>query len=131
MGTAKRQILLVDDDPSMLKMHGKRFELAGYGVITAADGEEAVAKARAHLPDVIVLDIELPKLDGFGVCQAIKRDPATTSIPILMFTAKGPPSESLAGQGLGADVYISKSALATALLEQVATLLERRPAQGP
>ena len=127
MGTAKRQVLLVDDDPSILKMHGKRFELAWYGVITAADGEEAMAKAREHLPDVIVLDIELPKLDGFGVCQAVKQDPATASIPILMFTAKGPPPESLAERGLGADVYISKSALATVLLEQVATLLERRP----
>ncbi len=127
MDTVKRRILLVDDDPSILKMHGKRFELAGYGVITAADGEEAVAKAREHLPDLMVLDLELPKLDGFGVCRAVKQDPATKAIPILIFTAKGAPPESIANMKLGADVYVSKSAQATVLLEQVATLLAHRP----
>ena len=119
-------ILFVDDDPSMLKMYSKRLELQGYGVITASDGEEAVAKAQAHVPALIILDIELPKLDGFGVCRAIKANPATQHIPILMFTAKGPPPESVAQLGLGPDVYVSKTMQAASLLAQIASLLERR-----
>lgn len=130
MPDGKRKVLFVDDNPSMVKMYGKRFEVAGYEVLTAGDGEEALAKIGSERPDVIVLDIELPKLNGYEVCAAVKQRQETKHIPVIMFTAKGQPQEHLAGLMFGADVYVSKSCQAKVLLDQVERVLASRPARG-
>ena len=130
MPDGKRKVLFVDDDPSMVKMYGKRFETAGYHVLTAGDGEEALATIAGERPDVVVLDIELPKLNGYEVCARVKQRQETKHIPVVMFTAKGQPQEHVAGLMLGADVYVSKSCQAKALLDQVERMLANRPAAG-
>ncbi len=119
----KRRILLVDDDASMLKVFSRRLEHAGYEVLKAVDGEEALTKVREQPPDLIVLDIMMPKLNGYEVCTRLKQDQTTSHIPIIMFTAKGRPQEHLAGLMLGASAYISKSCQASELLDQIHRLL--------
>lgn len=128
MSERKRRILMVDDDSSMLKMYRKRFELNGYEVITANGGEDALVKVREQSPDIVILDIMMPRLSGCDVCTRIKQDPATQRIPVIMFTAKGQPREEAPD---GPDVYLSKSCDAKVLLEQVKTILDARHAASP
>ena len=125
MAEKRWRVLLVDDDPGVLKMFGKRLEMAGYAVIPASNGEEALANIAAEPPDVIILDIMLPKLNGYEVCAKLKRDPATQHIPVIMFTAKDQPKDHIVGLMLGANAYISKTCDGAVLVEQVRTLLAR------
>ena len=118
-----RRILLVDDEPSILKVVGRRLELAGYEVVTALDGEEGLSKAKLGRPDAIILDLMMPKLNGFEVCAQLKGDPAHQHIPIIIFTAKGKEMDERLCREIGADAYISKPMQATALLEQLEALL--------
>ncbi len=122
--TAKR-VLLVDDDADMRKVFSKRLELAGYEVVRAGDGEEALTEVTSQAPDLIILDVMLPKMNGFEVCAKLKQDPATSKIPIVMFTAKGQPEDHLAGLMFGADAYISKTCEAQELLDQVKGLIQQ------
>ena len=119
------RVLLVDDEISMIKVFTKRLEVAGYEVIAAADGEEALAKVASEHPDMVILDIMLPKLNGYEVCKKLKQDPATEHIPVLMFTAKSQPQEYVAGMLFGADAYLNKSCDPKDLLEQVRALLRK------
>ncbi len=121
------QILFVDDDPGVLKIYTKRLELAGYHVTRAMDGEQALASIAAQRPDLIILDIMLPKLNGYEVCARLKQEPSTKTIPIVMFTAKGRPEEHVAGLMFGADAYVSKSCSAHVLIDQIKAVLERPP----
>jgi DNA-binding response OmpR family regulator len=121
----KPTVLLVDDDAGMLKIFAKYLEHAGYAVATAGDGEEALARVKACLPHLVILDIMLPKLNGYEVCTALKQDPATRRIPIIMFTAKGEPQEHVVGLMMGADAYLNKSTSSQELLAQVHRLLVR------
>lgn len=130
MAAAKGRILLVDDDSSILKVYRKRLEIAGYDVVTARDGEEALAKMRGARPDLVVLDIMLPKLNGYEVCTRLKQAPATKQIPIVMFTAKDRPQEHVAGLMVGADAYLSKTCEAETLLEQIERLLGGEAKEG-
>lgn len=125
MSEKKPRILLVDDDASMRKIYGKRFEAAGYEIITAMDGEEAQLKARES-PDLIILDIVMPKLNGYEACAKLKQDPATKHIPIIMFTSKGHPQEQPSEFNPGADVYVSKSCRTEVLLEHIKTALSKK-----
>lgn len=125
MSQAKQRILLVDDDPGMLKIFRKHLELAGYTVFEAADGEEAVETTRRDSPDLIILDVMLPKLNGYEVCAKLKEEEACRHIPIVMFTAKGMPQEHVTGLMFGAEAYLSKTCSSEELLERVKTLLSR------
>ena len=125
MSASLRRILLVDDDLTILKVIGKQFRMAGFEVLTALDGEEALAKARAEKPDLIVLDIMMPKRNGYEVCAELKQDPVFKQIPIIMFTAKGQTAEHLAGLLFGADVYISKTSGSKELIAQTRALLQK------
>ena len=120
---AQKRILLVDDDASIQKVYSKRLEVAGYEVVQAMDGEEALAKARQGKLDLIILDIMMPKLNGYEVCAQLKQDPATKAIPIIMFTAKGQLQEHVVGLMFGADAYISKVARSDVLLESIKQFL--------
>ena len=122
----KQRILLVDDDPSILKIFRKHLELAGYKVVEAVNGENAFAEIHRDAPDLIILDIMLPKLNGYEICAKLKEDEAYRHIPIVMFTAKGMPQEHVTGLMFGAEVYLSKTCSSGELLSQVKTLLSRR-----
>jgi two-component system phosphate regulon response regulator PhoB len=123
MSTKKPRILVVDDEPDAVELVGFNLKAAGYQVATAADGEEALRKARAQLPDLIVLDVMLPEVDGLEVCKILRRDGATASIPIIMLTAKAGEVDRVLGLELGADDYVTKPFSPRELVLRVKRLL--------
>lgn len=125
MNNGKRRILLVDDEPSIIKVVGKRLELAGFEVVVAVDGQEALAKARLSHPDAIILDLMLPKLSGLEVCAALKEDQRYCRIPVIIFTGKGQEIDETLCRECRADAYINKSRRASELIEQLEALLGR------
>jgi len=104
----KPKILVVDDEPDAVELVAFNLTKAGFEIIAAEDGVEALAKARELLPDAIVLDLMIPKMDGLEVCRNLRRDPATASIPVIMVTAKGAEMDRVLGLELGADDYLTK-----------------------
>jgi DNA-binding response OmpR family regulator len=120
-----KKILVVDDEPTLVATLRYNLEQAGYAVATAADGEAALASARSQRPDLIVLDLMLPGLDGFEVCRILRREMAT---PILMLTAKTDEVDKVVGLELGADDYVSKPFGMRELLARVRALLRRAEA---
>jgi OmpR family response regulator RpaB len=101
----KEKILVVDDEASIRRILETRLSMIGYNVVTAADGEEAIIVFRKELPNLIVLDVMMPKLDGYGVCQEIRRE---SNVPIIMLTALGDVADRITGLELGADDYVIK-----------------------
>ncbi|MDD5409466.1 MAG: response regulator [Candidatus Omnitrophica bacterium] len=104
----KKKILTVDDEVDFLKILKLRLEANGYEVITAFDGEEALEKIKSQSPDLVILDIMLPKLNGEEVCRDIRKDPVLNKIPIIMLTGKCTDVDRIVGRVIGADVYITK-----------------------
>lgn len=119
------RLLVVDDEPDAVELIEFNLKGAGFDVVTAADGAEALRKARAHKPDAIVLDVMLPEVDGLEVCKQLRRDPATTSVPILMLTAKAAEIDRVLGLELGADDYVTKPFSPRELVLRVKGLLRR------
>jgi len=117
-----KKILIVDDEPTLLATLRYNLEREGYAVVEAVDGESALAAARAEHPDLIVLDIMLPGLDGLEVCRILRKN---TSVPILMLTAKVEEVDRVVGLELGADDYVSKPFSMRELLARVRALLRR------
>jgi CheY-like chemotaxis protein len=120
----RRRILLADDEPSLVKMLSKHLELAGYEVLVAFDGQEALTKAKAERPDLIILDIMMPKLDGYNVCATLKQDPRYQQIPILILTAKTRKEDEAMAKKVGADEYIRKPFRSEALIESIQRLMK-------
>jgi DNA-binding response OmpR family regulator len=104
----KKKILVVDDEPDILSGIRDRLSFEGYDVITASDGQEALKTAREKDPDLIILDIMLPKIDGYKVCRLLKFDKKKKHIPIIMLTAKTQESDKKTGKDMKADDYICK-----------------------
>jgi DNA-binding response OmpR family regulator len=122
-------ILVVDDEPEIVKMIVKIMEARGHRVSTAPDGEAALAAVAAERPDVVVLDLNIPKLDGFEVCKRLKSDAATKTIPIVMLTAAYPSVEDASkGLDLGADEYVVKPFLRDVLVHNVERLIPAKTA---
>ncbi len=119
----KKRILVVDDEEDVLKTVSFRLESFGYEVITAKDGMEGLEKARNGSPDLIVLDLMLPKIDGYKVCVLLKNDKRYSRIPIVMFTAKAGDADKKMGLDLGADAYIMKPFEPEELLKTIDVLL--------
>ena len=119
------KILVVDDEPDAVELIDFNFKAAGYEVVTAADGNEALKKARTTLPDLIVLDLMLPEVDGLEVCKILRRDPATAAIPIIMVTAKAAEIDRVLGLELGADDYITKPFSPRELVSRVKAVIRR------
>ena len=119
----KRRVLLVDDEPVIIKVVGKGLEAAGYEVLTALDGDDAITKAQLGSPDVIILDLMLPKKSGFEVCSALKKDPRFARIPIIIFTGKGQEMDEKLCRELGANAYITKPHGSKEIVEQIEALL--------
>jgi two-component system phosphate regulon response regulator PhoB len=126
----KKTLLLVEDDPDLLEVLRLTFEMDGFNLVLASDGEQALAQARRHAPDLIILDLMLPKLDGLEVCRTLRADPAFAQLPILMLTAKSDESDVVLGLGLGADDYVCKPARPRELVARVRGLLRRRESQA-
>ncbi|MBW3536599.1 MAG: response regulator [Actinobacteria bacterium] len=118
-------VLVVDDDVVIQKLLQVNFEMEGYDVMTAGDGEEGLAKAQAEHPDAIVLDVMMPKMDGLEVARRLKSDDATRSIPIILLSAKAQQADVQAGQATGADEYLTKPFDPLELLQRVGALIER------
>lgn len=119
----KAKILVVDDSPTELRLVAGPLREEGYDIITASDGDEALTKAGADQPSVIVLDVVLPKKNGFQVCRQLKTAPDTRGIKILMLTSKSQDSDRFWGLKQGADGYMTKPFNQAELLAQVAKLL--------
>jgi DNA-binding response OmpR family regulator len=116
-------ILIVEDDATMLRGLKDNFEFKDYRVLTAADGEDGLNKALNEKPDLIILDIMLPKINGYEVCRLIRKENLT--IPIIMLTAKGEESDIVLGLNLGADDYVTKPFSIKELLARAAAFLRR------
>ena len=119
-------ILAVDDTPENLEILQVRLEASGYKVITAADGEEGLAMTRELMPDLVLLDIMMPKLDGIAVVKALKQDVATRSIPVILVTAKADARDVVAGLDAGGDDYLTKPFDHSALLARVRSMLRQK-----
>src|SRR5436190_13970773 len=104
----KAKVLVVDDEPDVVQLIEYNLKGAGYEVVTAGDGEEALKKARSAAPNLIILDLMLPEVEGLDVCKILRRDAATSAIPIVMLTAKASETDRVLGLELGADDYVTK-----------------------
>jgi DNA-binding response OmpR family regulator len=104
----KKKILLVDDSALMRDVNKAQLEEAGYEVLTAQDGQEGLDLARKESPDVVLLDLMLPKLDGYKVCRILKFDKAFENIPVIIFSAKGSDADKKLAEQAGADAYMVK-----------------------
>jgi DNA-binding response OmpR family regulator len=128
------RILIVEDDADIAQLIAHYLQKAGHTVEMLASGTTAVARAKTAPPDLIVLDLMLPGMDGLLVCQALRADAGTARIPIIMLTARGEESERIAGLELGADDYVTKPFSPRELTARVAALLrriQRTPADAP
>lgn len=120
---SKKRILVVEDEAEMVEAIRIRLEQANYEVLVAGDGVEALEKARKEKPDLIILDIMIPKVDGYAVCSLLKRDVKSNTIPIIMLTAKAQESDRMVGLIAGADAYIAKPYHHEILLAKIKELL--------
>lgn len=122
---AKENILIVDDEEDVLELVRYNLDNNGYNTQTATTGEEALTKARAKLPDLVILDLMLPGIDGLGVCKKLKNDTKTQHIPVIMLTAKGEEADIVTGLELGADDYVTKPFSPKVLIARVRRILHR------
>ena len=122
MSEPKRRVLLIDDEAAILKIMGRLLQLSGFEVVTSPDGEDGLAKAQTGHPDVVVLDLMLPKMNGYDVCATLKRDQATKTIPIVIFTAGGQQQEPRCRE-LGADAFFNKTDPASELIALLKSML--------
>jgi len=118
----KEKILVVDDEASIRRILETRLSMIGYDVVTAADGEEALDTFRQAEPDLVVLDVMMPKLDGYGVCQELRRE---SDVPIIMLTALGDVADRITGLELGADDYVVKPFSPRELEARIRSVLRR------
>lgn len=118
-----KKILVADDEPFVLRSIEYTLSRAGYTVITAVDGEEALGKIRTENPDLVFLDIQMPRIDGNEVCRQLRKDPERKDLYIIVITAKGQESERLFSLQCGASEYITKPYSPRKMLERVKEIL--------
>ena len=124
MNLPNKRILIIEDEQAIRSILRKRLEANGYEVIVAEDGEEGLAVARQEKPDLILLDVMLPKRDGYSVCRLLKFDQRYRHIPVVMLTARAQEKDKKLGQQTGADAYVTKPFDAAELLATVSTMLK-------
>jgi two-component system, OmpR family, alkaline phosphatase synthesis response regulator PhoP len=122
----RKRILVVDDEIYIVHILEFSLTMEGYSVLTASDGEEALRIIEQERPDLVVLDIMMPKLDGYEVCRQLRQDEQFRSLPVILLSAKGRPIDREAGLSAGADDYITKPFSPRKLLEKMRELLERQ-----
>jgi DNA-binding response OmpR family regulator len=121
----KKRILIVEDEESLLKLESILLTSKGYRVTGVMDGMSALDEVRRNRPDLVILDIMLPKMDGFEVCRQLKGDPCTALIPVVMLTAKKNSQDMVTGQQAGCDAYITKPFKSSKVLETIQHFLGR------
>jgi DNA-binding response OmpR family regulator len=126
MSDDPRTVLVADDDEDILQLVSFRLERAGYTVVTAADGPQALAAAREHQPDLAVLDVMMPGLNGYEVTRRLRADPATQAIPVILLTARVQEADVSRGFEAGADDYLRKPFSPQELRSRVQAILARR-----
>jgi DNA-binding response OmpR family regulator len=126
MSDDPRTVLVADDDEDILQLVSFRLERAGYKVVTAADGQQALAAAREHQPDLAVLDVMMPGLNGYEVTRQLRADPATAGIPVILLTARVQEADVSRGFEAGADDYLRKPFSPQELRSRVQAILARR-----
>ena len=126
----KKRILIVEDDQSLAEIVGYNISQAGFEVITARDGLDGLHQAQIKNPDLIILDLMLPNMDGLEVCRRLRSDPATRHLLVLMLTAKSEETDEVVGFNVGADDYVTKPFSVKVLLERMKALLRRREAKA-
>jgi len=122
MPAKKTTILTADDDPQLLRLVARNLQLEGYEVLTASDGKQALEEVEAHLPDLLLLDVMMPKMDGFTVCQRVRE---FSTVPIIIVTARGQDQDKIRGLDMGADDYLIKPFSIDELLARVRAVLRR------
>jgi DNA-binding response OmpR family regulator len=118
-------VLVIDDDPVILQLLRVNFEMEGFVVLTAADGEEGIERTRTDRPDVVVSDVMMPRMSGIELVAKLRADPATEDVPILLLTAKAQQTDIGAGLDAGADDYVTKPFEPLDLVDRVNRLLSR------
>jgi two-component system, OmpR family, alkaline phosphatase synthesis response regulator PhoP len=118
------KILIVDDYPNLIEMLKIRLETFSFDVITSLDGIEALQSARTHHPDLIILDVMLPRMDGFKICRLLKYDEKTKHIPVIMLTSRARDIDKKTGYDMGADAYMFKPYDAKILIPKIYELLK-------
>jgi DNA-binding response OmpR family regulator len=122
MPARKTTVLIADDDPQILRLVTRNLQLEGYQVISASNGQDALEQIEKQVPDIILLDIMMPKMDGFTVCQRVRE---FSAVPIIMITARGQDQDKVRGLDLGADDYLTKPFSVDELLARVRAVLRR------
>lgn len=122
MSAKRTTILTADDDPQLLKLIARNLQLEDYNVLTASDGKQALEQVEAHVPDLILLDVMMPKMDGFTVCQRVRE---FSAVPIIIVTARGQDHDKVRGLDMGADDYLTKPFNIDELLARVRAVLRR------
>lgn len=122
----KKRILVVDDEPGITATLRARLEASGYEVLLASDGESGLQQAREEKPDLILLDIMLPKRDGYSICRLLKFDNRFQHIPVIMLTARTQERDRSLGRKTGADAYVTKPFDTAQLLDTIRRLLDAR-----
>jgi DNA-binding response OmpR family regulator len=118
-----KKILIVDDEPNIVISLEFLMRREGFEILVARDGQEALQSIRAHRPDLVLLDVMMPRINGFEVCRQVRADPALAGTRIVMLSAKGRPAQIAEGLALGADGYITKPFSTKNLVAQVKSLL--------
>jgi DNA-binding response OmpR family regulator len=122
MPAKKTTILTADDDPQLLRLVARNLQFEDYDVLTASDGQQALEQIEQHAPDLVLLDVMMPKMDGFSVCQRVRE---FSSVPIIIVTARGQDQDKIRGLDLGADDYLTKPFSVDELLARVRAVLRR------
>jgi DNA-binding response OmpR family regulator len=121
-----KKILIIEDDPAISRLVDYTLRHEGYEIITASNGLEGINKAHKEAPDLVILDVMLPGMDGYEVCHRLKTEPDTASLLILMFSAKAQEIDKNTGLKVGADDYLPKPAAPAEIVNRVAKLLAKK-----
>src|SRR6476661_8228939 len=126
----KAKVLVIEDDRSLAEVLSYNLKAAGYEVLVSTDGQDGLLRAETKSPDLVVLDLRLPVVDGLDVCRRLRAQPATRDIPIILLTAKAEESDEIVGFSLAADDYVTKPFSVKILLERIKALRRRRSTEG-
>ncbi|MCK4863608.1 MAG: response regulator [Dehalococcoidales bacterium] len=126
-----KKILVIEDDPAISRLVDYSLRHEGYAVVSASNGLEGIRKAHNDRPDLIILDVMLPGMDGFEICHRLRAEPDTAQLPILMFSAKAQEVDKDTGLKVGADDYLTKPAAPAEIISRVEALLAKKKRAAP
>ena len=121
-----KKILIIEDDPATQRLVDYSLKQEGYQIITASNGLEGIRKALGESPDLVILDVMLPGMDGFEICYRLRSEPSTANLPILMFSAKAQEIDKDTGIKVGADDYLTKPSAPSDIVNRVGKLLAKK-----